>query len=65
MRETLGEGTPREVMERLQAMSRGRKIILAVVVIWAIQALPKWATAILADGETSAAIMQLFVRPLG
>ncbi|MCB1955953.1 MAG: hypothetical protein KDG55_09765 [Rhodocyclaceae bacterium] len=64
MRETSGNDTPQEVLERLQAMSRGRKIILAVVVIWAIQAIPKWATAILADGETSAAIMQLFIRPL-
>ncbi|MCB1907082.1 MAG: hypothetical protein KDH15_06915 [Rhodocyclaceae bacterium] len=64
MRETDKSGVPHEMLERLQAMSRGRRIILAVVVVWAIQAIPKWATAILADGETSAAIMQFFIRPL-
>lgn len=64
MRETFNNGSSQDMVERLQAMSRGRKIILAVVVIWAIQAIPKWATAILADGETSAAIMQIFITPL-
>ena len=54
-----------ELLERLQAMSRGRKIVLAVFVIWAVQAIPKWAAAILADGETSAAIMRFFVTPRG
>ncbi|MCB1894734.1 MAG: hypothetical protein H6945_04255 [Zoogloeaceae bacterium] len=64
MRETAKSGISQEMIERLQAMSRGRRIILAVVVVWAVQAIPKWATAILADGETSAQIMQFFIRPL-
>ena len=64
MRETAKSGISQEMVERLQAMSRGRGIILAVVVVWAVQAIPKWATAILADGETSAQIMQFFIRPL-
>jgi hypothetical protein len=52
-----------ELLERLQAMSRGKKIVLVVFVIWAIQAIPKWTAAIVADGETSARIMKLFVTP--
>ena len=54
-----------ELLERLQAMSRGRKIVLAVFIIWAVQAIPKWTAAIIADGETSAAIMRFFVTPRG
>lgn len=56
------QATP-ELMERLAAMSRGRKIVLIVFIIWAIQAIPKWTVAIVADGETSAAIMKFFITP--
>ena len=52
-----------EILERLQALSRGRKIVLVVFIVWALQAVPKWTVAILADGETSAAIMRLFLEP--
>lgn len=52
-----------DVMQRLQALSRGRKIVLMVFLIWAAQAIPKWTAAIVADGETSAAIMTFFITP--
>ena len=52
-----------ELMERLAAMSRGKKIVLIVFIIWAVQAIPKWTAAIVADGETSAAIMTFFITP--
>lgn len=52
-----------ELLERFQAMSRGRKIVLIVFIIWAIQAIPKWTAAIVADGETSADIMKFFITP--
>jgi hypothetical protein len=52
-----------ELLERFQAMSRGRKIVLIVFLIWAAQAIPKWTAAIVADGETSAAIMTFFITP--
>lgn len=52
-----------EIADRIRAMSRGRKIVLVVFVIWAIQAVPKWTAAIVADGETSAAIMTFFITP--
>jgi hypothetical protein len=52
-----------ELKERLQAMSRGRKIVLIVFIIWAVQAIPKWTAAIVADGETSAKIMKFFITP--
>jgi hypothetical protein len=55
--------TEKELLERLQAMSRGKKIVLVVFIIWAIQAVPKWTFAIFADGETSAKIMKVFVTP--
>lgn len=59
---TKHDGRP-EVLDRLQAMSRGRKVVLIVFLIWAIQAIPKWTAAIVADGETSAAIMTFFIEP--
>ena len=48
---------------QLHYISRGKKIVLIVFVIWAAQAIPKWTTAILADGETSAEIMTMFITP--
>jgi hypothetical protein len=53
----------RELLDRLAAMSRGKKIVLIVFIIWAVQAIPKWTAAIVADGETSAAIMKFFITP--
>jgi hypothetical protein len=55
--------TPPEMLDRVNAMSRGRKIVLVIFIIWAIQAIPKWTAAIVGDGETSAAIMKVFVTP--
>lgn len=46
-----------------QQLSRCKKIILIVFVIWAIQAVPKWTVAITADGELSAKIMKAFITP--
>lgn len=63
MKQETKHGGRREIRERLQAMSRGRKIVLIVFLIWAIQAIPKWTAAIVADGETSAAIMTFFIKP--
>ena len=59
------DDTRSEMMERINAMSRGKKIVLVVFIIWAIQAIPKWTAAIVGDGETSAAIMKIFVTPRG
>jgi hypothetical protein len=53
----------KELLDRLAAMSRGKKIVLIVFIIWAVQAIPKWTAAIVADGETSAAIMKFFITP--
>ncbi|RMG36069.1 MAG: hypothetical protein D6720_05765 [Gammaproteobacteria bacterium] len=52
-----------DVLTRFQDMSRGRKIVLVVFLIWAAQAVPKWTAAIVGDGETSAAIMTFFFEP--
>jgi hypothetical protein len=43
--------------------SRSRRYILIVVLIWLVQAIPKWYVAITADGELSARIMKVFVAP--
>ena len=59
----LKDETPSDLKDRLAAMSRGKKIVLVVFIIWAIQAIPKWTAAIVADGETSAAIMTFFITP--
>ena len=49
--------------ERYKSLSRGKKIILVVFLIWFAQALPKWTAAVTADGELSAKIMKVFVTP--
>ena len=46
-----------------RGLSRGKRIILIVFVIWAVQAIPKWTAAIVGDGETAAAIMTFFIEP--
>jgi hypothetical protein len=56
---------PRSIMDRYRALSRGKRIIVVVFLIWAVQAAPKWTAAILADGESAGAIMSMFVTPRG
>lgn len=48
---------------RYKRLSTSKKVILIVFIIWMIQALPKWAVVIMADGETSAKIMRFFYTP--
>ena len=48
---------------RYQQLSPSRKFIVAVFVIWLVQALPKWTAAVTADGEMSAQIMKVFITP--
>ena len=49
--------------ERYKKLSTSKKAILIVLLIWLVQALPKWTAAITADGELSAKIMKVFVTP--
>lgn len=63
MPKTLKDDDSPELLDRINAMSRGKKIVLVVFIIWAVQAIPKWTAAIVADGETSADIMRFFVTP--
>lgn len=48
-----------------RGLSRGKKIIYIVFVIWAVQAMPKWTVAIVGDGEVASSIMMFFVTPRG
>lgn len=48
---------------RYKRLSRSKRVILIVFLIWLAQALPKWTAAITADGELSAKIMKVFVTP--
>ena len=45
------------------AISRGKKLVLIIFLIWAAQAIPKWSAAIMADDETSAKIVGFFITP--
>ena len=49
--------------KQFQSLSRGKKMVLIVFLIWAAQAIPKWTLAITADGETSAKIVGIFITP--
>lgn len=46
------------------ALSRGKKLVLIIFLIWAAQAIPKWSAAIMADDETSAKIIGFFITPM-
>ena len=48
---------------QMNSLSRGKKMVLWVFIIWAAQAIPKWTLAITADGETSAKIISFFITP--
>lgn len=54
---------PDNPWSRYQRLSRSHKFIIAVLMIWLVQALPKWTIAITADGELSARIMKTFIPP--
>ncbi len=46
-----------------QRLSKGKKLIVVVFLVWLIQALPKWYVALTADGLLSARIMKVFITP--
>jgi len=48
---------------RYKSLHRGKKMILIIFLIWLLQAIPKWAVVIMADGQTSATIMRFFYTP--
>lgn len=54
---------PHSLLERYRRLSRGKRVILVVFLVWLAQALPKWTAAVTADGELAARIMKLFVTP--
>ena len=51
------------IYQRYQRLSTSKKVIIIVFLIWLAQALPKWTAAITADGELSAKIMKIFIKP--
>jgi len=53
-----------ESVSLAKSLSRGKKMVLIVFLIWAAQAIPKWSAAIMADDETSAKIIGFFVTPM-
>ena len=63
MIENMPEKQHTGLYERYKRLSKGKKAILIVLLIWLAQALPKWTAAITADGELSAKIMKVLVTP--
>ena len=63
MIENMPEKQHTGLYQRYKRLSKGKKAILIVLLIWLAQALPKWTAAITADGELSAKIMKVFVTP--
>ncbi|MDH5425081.1 MAG: hypothetical protein OEY29_08820 [Gammaproteobacteria bacterium] len=63
MLEDKPQSKPSGFYQRYKRLSPGKKAIIIVFLIWLIQALPKWAVVITADGETSAKIMRFFYTP--
>ena len=57
------DNQPAGLYARYKQLSKGKKVIVIVFLIWLAQALPKWTAAITADGELSARIMKVFITP--
>ena len=55
--------TENTISNQFKSLSRGKKIVLIVFLIWAAQAIPKWTLAITADGEMSSKIVGIFITP--
>ncbi len=51
------------ITSQFKSLSRGKRLVLIVFLIWAAQAVPKWTLAITADGELSAKIVGIFITP--
>jgi hypothetical protein len=54
---------PHGLYARYKRLSRGKRIIIVVFLIWLAQAAPKWTAAITASDELSAEIMKIFITP--
>jgi hypothetical protein len=54
---------PEDLRERYRQLSKSKKVVPIIFLIWFAQALPKWTAAITADDELSAKIMMIFVTP--
>ena len=63
MSDTRPDKDPPGVLDWFRRLSRSKKVILIVFLIWFAQAAPKWTLAITADGELAGRIMKLFVTP--
>lgn len=63
MRDNDPQSESRGLYWRYKRLSTSKRVILLVFIIWLLQAIPKWAVVIVADGETSAKIMRFFVTP--
>jgi hypothetical protein len=63
MIDTRPDKHPPGILDRFRRLSRGKKVILIVFLIWFAQAVPKWTAAITADGELAGRIMKVFVTP--
>jgi len=63
MQESKPQSESPSLYRRYKRLSTSKKVILIVFFIWLLQALPKWAVVIMADGETSAKIMRFFYTP--
>ncbi|MBL4607785.1 MAG: hypothetical protein JKY01_08155 [Pseudomonadales bacterium] len=44
-------------------LSVAERLILGSVLIWALQAIPKWSFVLLGDGEMAANLMTYFITP--
>ena len=51
------------LLSRYKRLKTSHRFIIAVFVIWAAQAAPKWTVAVTADNEMSGDIMKMFVTP--
>jgi hypothetical protein len=65
MKDESNRGFCASYLKWYRGLSRGKKIIYIVFLIWAAQAIPKWTVAIVGDGEVASSIMRWFVTPRG
>jgi hypothetical protein len=51
------------IVNKFLGLSKAKRFLVAVFVVWFLQAVPKWAAVIFASDELSSQIMQMFITP--
>lgn len=59
----INNGILKRLATHFFALSKVKRFLVTVFLVWFLQAVPKWSVAIFASDELSSRIMQMFITP--